>query len=62
MNKKISKRKIYVSGHTGMVGSAIVRFLKKKNTEIVTKKRKLFKKNSNKNKNTLKKFKKKQNQ
>ena len=42
MNKKVSKKKIYVSGHTGMVGSAIVRFLKKdnKNIDIITKRRK----------------------
>ena len=41
MKKKVSKKKIYVSGHTGMVGSAIVRFLKKDNNniEIITKKR-----------------------
>ena len=32
--------KIYVAGHNGMVGSAIIRFLKKKKTILITKSRK----------------------
>lgn len=36
----MDKPKIYIAGHTGMVGSAITRFLKKKKTKIITKNRK----------------------
>ena len=36
----MNKQKIFVAGHKGMVGSAIVRLLKSKNVEIVTKDRK----------------------
>ena len=32
--------KIFIAGHRGMVGSALVRFLKKKNVEIITEERK----------------------
>ena len=35
----IKKTKVFVAGHTGMVGSAIVRFLKKKNVHLITKSR-----------------------
>ena len=35
----IKKTKVFVAGHTGMVGSAIVRFLKKKNIHLITKSR-----------------------
>ena len=31
--------KIFVAGHKGMVGSALVRLLKKKNIEIITRDR-----------------------
>ena len=36
----MNKQKIFVAGHKGMVGSAIVRLLKSKNVELVTKDRK----------------------
>jgi GDP-L-fucose synthase len=32
----MKKVKIYIAGHTGMVGSAILKFLKKKNTNLIT--------------------------
>lgn len=35
----MKKPKIYVSGHTGMVGSRLVKFLKKKNIDLITKTR-----------------------
>ena len=35
----MSKLKIFIAGHKGMVGSALVRFLQNKNNEIVTKDR-----------------------
>ena len=36
----MKKKKIFVAGHKGMVGSAIVRLLKNKNVEIITKDKK----------------------
>ena len=33
------KRKIYIAGHKGMVGSSLVRSLKNKNVELITKER-----------------------
>ena len=36
----MSKIKIFVAGHKGMVGSALVRLLNKKNTELITKEKK----------------------
>ena len=33
MNKKIKNSRIFLAGHTGMVGSSILRVLKKKNIE-----------------------------
>lgn len=35
----MKKSKVYVSGHTGMVGSRLVKFLKKKNIDLITKTR-----------------------
>ena len=35
----MSKSKIFISGHQGMVGSALVRLLEKKDVELITKKR-----------------------
>jgi len=35
----MKKSKVYVSGHTGMVGSRLVKFLKKKNFDLITKTR-----------------------
>ena len=35
----MSKLKIFIAGHKGMVGSAIFRFLKDQNVEIVTRDR-----------------------
>ena len=35
----MSKLKIFIAGHQGMVGSALVRFLKTQDVEIITKKR-----------------------
>ena len=35
----MSKLKIFIAGHQGMVGSALVRFLEKQDAELVTKKR-----------------------
>ena len=34
------KKKIYIAGHNGMVGSAITRLLKKKNVQIITRNKK----------------------
>jgi GDP-L-fucose synthase len=36
----MSKPKIFIAGHKGMVGSALVRFLKRKKVEIITKEKK----------------------
>ena len=36
----MSRSKIFVAGHEGMVGSALVRFLKNQNVELITKKKK----------------------
>ena len=36
----MSKLKIFIAGHKGMVGSALVRFLKKQDVELITKERK----------------------
>ena len=33
----MSKPKIFIAGHKGMVGSALVRFLKRKKVKIITK-------------------------
>jgi len=50
------KKKIYVAGHNGLVGSAIVRLLKKKNVKIITaESKKLNLTNQNKVKKFLKK-------
>ena len=35
----MSKQKIFIAGHKGMVGSALARFLKKQNVELITKDR-----------------------
>ena len=39
----MSKKKIFVAGHNGLVGSAIVKCLRKKNLDIITKEKKKFK-------------------
>ena len=36
----MSKPKIFVAGHKGMVGSALARLLKRKKVEIITKEKK----------------------
>ena len=36
----MSKQKIFIAGHKGMVGSALVNILKIQNVEIITKDRK----------------------
>ena len=36
----MSKTKIFIAGHKGMVGSALVRFLEKKNVKIITRDKK----------------------
>ena len=36
----MSKTKIFIAGHKGMVGSALVRFLKSKDVELITKDKK----------------------
>ena len=36
----MSKLKVFIAGHRGMVGSAIVRFLDKQKVEIITKDKK----------------------
>ena len=36
----MSRLKIFIAGHNGMVGSALVRFLKLQNVELVLKKKK----------------------
>ena len=36
----MSKLKIFIAGHKGMVGSALVSFLKRKKVEIITKEKK----------------------
>ena len=36
----MTKPKIFIAGHKGMVGSALVRLLKNKEVEIITKDRK----------------------
>ena len=36
----MSKPKIFIAGHKGMVGSALVRLLKRKKVEIITKEKK----------------------
>ena len=51
------KKKIYVAGHNGLVGSALVRLLKKKNVKIITVDRKKL---DLTNQNHVKKFLKKQ--
>ena len=33
----MSKPRVFIAGHKGMVGSALVRLLKKKKIEIITK-------------------------
>ena len=35
----MKKIRVFVAGHTGMVGTAIVRLLKKKNIHLITKTR-----------------------
>ena len=36
----MSQKKIFIAGHNGMVGSALVRFLKNKEFKIITRNRK----------------------
>ena len=36
----MSKQKIFVAGHNGMVGSSLVRLLKNQDVEIITRDRK----------------------
>ena len=36
----MSRLKIFIAGHNGMVGSALVRFLKLQNVELILKKKK----------------------